>query len=131
MKNSSRDEYFIHWTPALDYPPLSWLLCLPPFYPLLHLLQLLFVLVLLLLYWSHNLTIFVYDLLENLNFIVVIVSLNATLSALFYTSILCTGYLHAYDRIFWCKTFYPCVFTLKILLLWWIFILLILQKLIN
>ena len=39
-KKISRYKHFLHWSSALYGPLLSWLVCLYPFYPFLHLLWL-------------------------------------------------------------------------------------------
>ena len=58
----------IIWTSTLYGPLLSWLGFLPTFFPFLYTLQYLFVLVLFLLSWAHNIPILLYALLESMTF---------------------------------------------------------------
>ena len=75
------------------------------------LVELVFEPVLLLLSLSHTVPILLYDIIETLNFIVVIVYFNACGDRL-YIQLWCTAYLHTYNRLLnkgtiWCKKITP------------------------
>ena len=76
---------------------LIWLTCLPPFYILLQILHWLFVLVFFLVYWSHDLTIILYGMLENLSLCCFYCLLECNTDRP-VRKLCCTGYLDAYNR---------------------------------
>ena len=110
--NNSIDEDSLHWTSAFYGPPLSWLVCLPPFYPFLQLLHSLSVIVFIhfiLIPCSSNHCVFS-D--WNPELVLLLLSILMKLFQPCCRHIWCTVYVHSYNTFFLCKTF-PHVLALK------------------